>query len=158
MQNLSLSPSLRAKSYYPYSVILRQPPSLGYLPSAIERYCSLHPGPKLAHIIAQTTERLIWICSLQCGRPVWTLPGMNFSYDTSSFWASFCAAQRSTRVFLVETKWLLTRLGKTLGTLFTDILPEEKEDYNILKVNHVAQGMSSFQTAEQRDCVLQLLR
>lgn len=58
----------------------------------------------------------------------------------------------------METKWLLTRLGKTLGTLFTDILPEEKEDYNILKVNHVAQGMSSFQTAEQRDCVLQLLR
>lgn len=42
----------------------------------------------------------------------------------------------------METKWLPTRLGKTLGTLFIDILPEEKEDYGMLKVNHTAQGIT----------------
>jgi len=44
----------------------------------------------------------------------------------------------------VEIKWLLTRSGKTFGTLLIDILPEEKENYGILKVNHTAKGMSSF--------------
>lgn len=118
MENLSLTPKLGAKSYGLQSVSLRQPPFLGCLPNATERHCSLHAGPLLAHIIAQAVERLIWIRPSHCGSPVWSLPGMSFSYDTSSFRASFCAALTQHKRFSCGNKVAPDKIRENIGDTF----------------------------------------
>lgn len=118
MENLSLTPKLGAKSYCLHSVSLSWPPSLRYLPNATERHCSLYAGPLLAHIIAQAVERLIWICPSHCVSPVWSLPGMSFSYDTSSFQASFCAALTQHKGFSCGNKVAPDKIRENIGDTF----------------------------------------